>query len=290
MNLGGRRSTRLRGELCLLVGVCLVATACTALRNKADDSGGRMTNGGGELLGLHSTEGALDQRRLRPDRFCVDAAAALSGGDVLDCQLVPQGNSASTICPDPLVEIPRPRTDRFADTARCQPLLPIVASQAVGWVLTERDRKRELSIYLGALPDRTTTTSASSAPQPTLVEKFRATDEANRWSELAVCPSDLDDDGVNELVVLTRPWDELERNPPDESARPEVVAVWLQPPTRAGGSTAPLRALAVSRPVPRSRGEGCASPVVQTLRYRDRALRVDLGDGELVPPPPGIAR
>jgi hypothetical protein len=270
------------------VGACLVAVSCTALSNKTHSSVLRTTNGGGPLLGLHSVDGTRDQGRLRADRFCVDAAAAIAGGDLLDCQLVPFGNAASTACPSPSTVTVPDRRDPFADVDRCQPLPAAVASQALGWVVSERDRNRKVSIYLGTTDQGPT--SASATPQPTMVERFRADDDANRWSELAVCPSDLDGDGLNELVVLTRPWDELERNPPDESERPEMVAVWLQPPMRSAAST-PLRTLSVSRSVPRARGEGCASPIVQTLHYDDGVLRADLElDEPRRPPPVGIAR
>jgi hypothetical protein len=274
-----------------LVGACLLAAACTSLGNQADEGAGRTVNGGGALLGLRSADGVRDQRRHRSDQFCGAVAAAAVGADLLDCQLVPLGNVASTVCVDPSRPTVRDDRDPFADLARCQPLLPAVASQAVGWSITERDRRRELSIYLGPLPDRATPATSSTPPQPTLVERFRADDDANRWSELAVCPADLDADGINELVVLTRPWDDLERIEPDESERPEIVAVWLQPPMRAGASPAPLRTLVVSRPVPRDRGEGCASPVVRTLRFDDGQLRADLGVEVPRPPAPlGVAR
>ncbi len=275
----------------VVVGVCLLAAACTSLGSRAEEGVGRTVDGGGALLGLRSTDGVRDQRRARSDQFCPAVAAAAGGGSLLDCQLVPLGNVASTVCPDPTRPTVREPVDPTADIARCQPLPPAVASQAVGWSVTERDRRRELSIYLGPLPDPATPATSSTAPQPTLVERFRADDDANRWSELAVCPADLDRDGINELVVLTRPWDELERDEPDESERPEVVAVWLQPPVRAVASPAPLRTLVVSRPVPRGRGEGCESPVVRTLRFDDGRLRADLGvDLTRTPAPLGVAR
>ena len=111
-----------------LVGACLLAAACTALSNRAEEGVGRTVNGGGELLGLRSTDGTADQRRARPDQFCTAAAAALRGGDVLDCQLVPFGNAASTACPERPRATVREERDPFAEVGRCQPLAPSVAT------------------------------------------------------------------------------------------------------------------------------------------------------------------
>lgn len=286
-----RRPARHRvGALSVVAATLLATTGCRVAR-RLDDDLGVTTTKGGELVGLQAMDGNRSQREVPPGAFCGKAPSVLAGGSVLDCQLIPLGNPGATVCASPSAARGGGESSKGGSGGEqtvparpCTPLPQEVSSQTVGWMVLAAADQRQLSIFLGPRPS----TASNAGGTPVYLERFRASLVSTKVSELAVCPADLDGDGAMELVVLARPTDDPRSNSADESAHPELVAVWLAP-SGVLESRNPVRSLDPTIDVPRAQGEGCASPAVTDLRYRSGELRLD-GEAPSTAPTAGSPR
>lgn len=243
----------------LLLGALLVM----ALFGGGDgDSAWRVSvsRDGGSLVQLAPVSAA--GLAARPDDFCLPASPAVGGARVLDCQLTPLIDPASTRCNG---------VGQLASSDRlCRPLEPGSGDQLLGWVLrADATGTRTLTVYVGAVSPAPGA-AVGTASSATLEGRYAAVDENGRWAELAVCPTDLDGNGSVDLVVLGRA-----RTGPTAD-RPELVV--LSVGTSAGGTKdmPVLQTLTFDGAVGRAEGEGCAGPLVRALRYdQRRGLEVD---------------
>lgn len=193
---------------------------------------------------------------VRPDDFCLPASPAVGGARVLDCELTPLIDPASTRCNG----IGQPASgDRL-----CRPLEPGSGDQLLGWVVrADTTGTRTLTVYLGSVSPAPGA-AAGTASAATMEGRYAAVDENGRWAELAVCPTDLDGNGSVDLVVFGR----AATGPAAD--RPELVVLSMG--TSAGGAKdmPVLQTLSFDGAVGRAQGEGCAAPLVRALRYDGR--------------------
>ena len=166
----------------------------------------------------------------------VGGSSAATATALLDCAVVPLFPTAQARC-----------RDRFetAQGTPCQfPLdnLP----QNLAWTLTGNatlDQPKVLTAYVG-----------SDSLRPVL----RATDSADPWAAVAVCPRDVTGDGLNDLVVTYR--------------RQSAVTKLLV--EAADVHSAPSDVLNLEQTeIPTEWPEGCESPVVAGLYVEDGELR-----------------
>ena len=152
----------------------------------------------------------------------------LDSGRVLACAMVPMARVEASFCP---------ATEGARDPQRCQPsqLATVDETQRIGWILTApENRPRVLSILRGT---------------EVLVEAFRVPDASSGVLEVAVCPMDVDADGINEVAVVHR-----------SIAAPDTIIVDLatfKPQERHSGPESARSPLAY--------GEGCASLALASL-------------------------
>lgn len=215
----------------------------------------RAGRGGGELLGLQELRSVSTP--VRADRLCLEGPA-VAGGALLECDLVPlvDASAASSCDGGGLGE-------GALDEDACHPPSGPPADAVVGWVVTEpAPGRRRLTVLSGA-------PAGGSGPEPPLLEqRYVAEDAAGVWSELAVCPLDVDRNGATDLVVLVRSAD------PGRIDRPELVVVSIATRRGSGRSAPALQQAVAEDDVPRGDGEGCASPVVERLEADGDGLRL----------------
>lgn len=263
----------------LIAGIAIVIglrLRPTALPARA--APGTSSEGAGSLVRL--TAVGADADRLPANRFCERAGGG--GLEVVECEIRPMVVADAERCtppgaPDPKVPI---APVAAATESRCAPADQAVAAQLVGWVVSRRGREQRVSLYVGPTPAAPTAVpdSVPREMEATLLEKFRAVDtDGTAWSELAVCPVDVDGDGLLDVAVQGRPRDAVPV-PPDPaeraSARPEVVVFF---PDRAAASPAVrqfVRSYRLDSALPRDLGRGCESPLVTQLRMRDGRLEL----------------
>ncbi len=261
--------------LLLLVAI-LIGRRTGTVRESAVPPG---TSGadGGALVQLAAVTVGVD--RLTANRFCEQAAGAAVS--VLECELRPVAVVDASRCPasprPSATTAARPTIRPLETDQQCAPADRAVATQLLGWVVSARGAERRVSIYLGPAPGEPSTVpdSVPRVVEPTLLERFRATDlDGRRWSEVAVCPRDVDRDGILDLVVEARPTDGGRSSDarPRPSATPEVVVLF---PPLAGvpeRSRGPLRSYRFDVPWSRDLGRGCASPAVWALGFTNDRL------------------
>lgn len=160
---------------------------------------------------------------------------AASGAALLDCAVVPLFPTAQARCPD--------RFETVEGTPCQFPLDNL--HQNVAWTLTGSGAlglPKVLTIYVG-----------SDSVRPVL----RASDGGDPWAAVAVCPRDVNGDGLNDVVVTYR----------RASAVTELVV------EAADVHTAPKETLNLqATEIPTSWPEGCLSPVVTGLYVEDGEL------------------
>lgn len=260
--VGPRLKVALAAAVVLIGFVLLGFIAWFVLRDgDAGTDERRLTqnDGGGAILRLAApTERAT---LVRPDDFCLPSSPAIAGATVVECSLTPLLSEVSSRC------------DATGDTRStdrlCAPADPAFSELLLGWVVTSRGPgKRTLAVYVGtASPgDGAAPGTGSTA---TLERRYVAVDDADTWSELAVCPGDIDGNGSVDLAVLAR------SSAPDRAARPEVVVVSIGTAQAGSRSVKPLQSVTVEGDVPREAGAGCASPLVRALRWSGDGLKVD---------------
>lgn len=165
------------------------------------------------------------RRSLPANRLCAEDA-----GRLLLCALAPLGRVEATFCP---------ANDAARDPQRCQPsqLAEVETKDWIGWMLSAPEgRPKVLSILRG---------------DDVLLEAFRAADASTGIVEVAVCPMDINGDGVNEVAVVHR-----------SIAAPDTLLVDViefKPRVRHV-SPASVRS-------PLADGEGCAAPALTTLTF-----------------------
>jgi len=234
----------------------VVVVAVVAIGGGGDGFDGRVevAGGGGSIVRLQPASEASPP--VRPDDLCLPSSPAVAGAAVLDCQLSPLLDPAAARCNE---------TGTPAEaTRRCLPPDPELGRAVLGWVLTSRtDGERSLAVYVGAVSP-TAESPAGTPSVATLERRYVATDRDGRWSELAVCPGDLDGNGSVELMILARSSD------PARQDRPEVVVLSIGT-GRAGEQAMPaMQTLLLDADVGRAQGEGCAGPMVRAVRVDAR--------------------
>lgn len=214
-------------------------------------------DGGGGLIRM--AELRTSTPPLRADRLCTEGPG-LEAATLLECELVPLLDPAASRC-DSAAPV---SADRL-----CEPPDVDLAAQLLGWVVTEPEPgRRAVTIVTGAASP-----GVGAAPESTstatLERRYVAQDGDGAWSELAVCPRDVDGNGAVDLVVFARSTD------PDRIERPEVVVVSLFTARRSGRSAPSLQSAVAERDVPRAAGEGCTSPMVEHLEADGRSLHLN---------------
>jgi hypothetical protein len=200
-------------------------------------------------------------------RATIPASRVCSTADpvVLQCDLFPLLPAQRRLCPPPgtasattagvepgdgspaAAGAGRTRSSSGGTPASAPCELPGPETRLAGWVLSQAggpSPTSTLRIYLGV---------------DHLQEVVDAREGAATWASVAVCPRDITGDGLTDLVVAFRT-----RQNPD---RLDVEAVDL--------STQELRVMVLPpQRSPLSRGQGCAAPAVNEVRYdaADRQL------------------
>lgn len=248
----GRRVTRrpaglVAGSLLagsLLVGPLLAGCTAASKHTGTGPSAVKAVGGGGSLLQLKAV--SESSSKVRPDDLCLPSSPAVLGTTVLDCQLTPLVNPQTAHCD---VE------GRTVAGRRCTPPDPQLLDEVLGWVVTSSGAgQRTLAVYSGkASPAAGATIGTPSSP--TLERRYVAVDTGSNWSELAVCPGDVDGDGLMDLVVVVR------NASPAAQADPEVVIVSVAAAKPTKQAMPPLQAVTARDPMPRTAGAGCASPL-----------------------------
>jgi hypothetical protein len=222
---------------------------------------------GGEVLQLRAVGEA--GARVRPDQLCAPGGPVVAPDDVVvDCGLLPLVTAVSTWC-----ELPG-----FTSGDRlCRPADPRRADAVIGWVLTSSGPGRHtLALYSGRSsppPDTPTGTMAEASLERRYVAAENAggltgASEPPRWSEIAVCPDDVDGNGGLDLVILVRGANR------EQADRPEVVVVSFLHERPGQQAAPPLQRATAGRGIDRAEGEGCASPLVEELVADGNSLRL----------------